>query len=105
VIIRVRDIMGRSKRTFYVEAIDALVRNRIAAVAKSRDWELLEEIARIVKDDAPVDLAMTDPSMFIALRSAITKFHLGAPLFITHFRHGSVKTPPDRVIRLNTQAF
>ena len=28
-----------------------------------------------------------------------------APLFITHFRHGSVKTPSDRVIRLNTQAF
>lgn len=79
--------MSRSKRTLHVEAIDALIRNRIAAVAKSRDWELLEEIAKLAKDDAPVDLAMTDPSMFIALRNAITRFHLG----------GWSNMTPDRV--------
>jgi len=87
--------MGRSKRTLYVEAIDALIRNRIAAVAKSRDWELLEEIARIVKDDASVDLAMTDPSMFIALRNAITKFHLGGWSHMTAERVRAVAQNSD----------
>ena len=36
---------------------------------------------------------------------AVQYFDLRAPLFITYFRHGSVKTPSDRVISLNTQAF
>ena len=79
--------MARSKRDLHVESIDALVRNRIASVAKTRDWELLEEIARIVECDAPVDLAATDPAMFIALRNAITNFHLNGWSHMT----------PDRV--------
>lgn len=79
--------MVRSKRTLRVEAINALIRNQVAAVAKSRDWELLEDIAKLAKDDAPLDLAMTDPSMFIALRNAITRFHLG----------GWSNMTPDRV--------
>lgn len=66
----------RTKRDMTVEAIDALIRNRIVAVAKQRDWELLEEIARIAEADAPVDLAATDPTMYITLRNAITQFHL-----------------------------
>jgi hypothetical protein len=70
------DAMVRSKRTLRVEAISALVQKRIAHVAKVRDWELLEEIARIGMEDAPLDLAATDPALFIALRNAITSFHL-----------------------------
>lgn len=66
----------RSKRDMRVEAIDGLIRNRIVAVAKQRDWELLEEIARVAEADAPVDLAATDPTIYVALRNAITRFHL-----------------------------
>ena len=68
--------VGRSKRSLRVEAIDALVRNRVASVVRLRDWELLAEIARLAKNDAPVDLAATDPTMFVSLRNAITRYHL-----------------------------
>lgn len=68
--------MSRSKRTLHVEARDALIRGRMAAVAKARDWELLEEIARMAEVDAPVEMVGTDPAMFATLRAAITKFHL-----------------------------
>jgi hypothetical protein len=93
--------MGRSKRSLRVEAIDALIRNRIGAVAKSRDWELLEEIAKLAKDDAPVDLAMTDPSMFIALRNAITRFHLGGWSNMTPERVRSVARNAQRALALS----
>ena len=68
--------MSRSKRSLRVEAQDALIRGRIAAVAKARDWELLEEIARLAEDDAPVEMAASDPAMYATLRAAITRFHL-----------------------------
>ncbi len=79
--------MNRTKRVLRVEALDALIRNRIVAVAKARDWELLEEIAVIAASDAPIDLAATDPTMFVAIRSAITRFHLAGWSHMT----------PDRV--------
>lgn len=63
-------------RTLHVEALDALLHGRIAAVARSCDWALLEEIARLVEEDAPLDLAVTDPARFVALRNAVTRFHL-----------------------------
>jgi len=69
--------MSRSKRSLRVEALDALIRGRIAAVAKARDWELLEEIARLAEADAPVEMAASDPAMYATLRAAITRFHLG----------------------------
>jgi hypothetical protein len=59
-----------------VEAIDALIRGRMAAVAKARDWELLEEMARLVEADAPLEMAASDPAMYATLRAAITRFHL-----------------------------
>ena len=68
--------MTRSRRTLKVEALDALLRGSMAAVAKARDWELLEEIARIARDDAPIELATSDPALFASLRKAITSFHL-----------------------------
>jgi len=68
--------MSRSKRSLKVEALDALIQSRIAAVAKTRDWELLAEIARLAEIDAPLDWAASDPAMFATLRSAITRFHL-----------------------------
>jgi len=68
--------MTRSKRSLRVEAEDALIRGRIAAVFKARDWELLEEIARVAAADAPIALAMEDPAMFATLRQAITRYHL-----------------------------
>ena len=48
----------------YVEALDALLRGRMAEVAVARDWELLREIARLAQQDAPQDLATTDPALF-----------------------------------------
>jgi hypothetical protein len=68
--------MVRSKRALRVEAISTLIARRVALVFKARDWELLEEVARIAREDAPVDLAATDPSLYVALRNAITAYHL-----------------------------
>jgi hypothetical protein len=68
--------MSRSKRSLKVEALDALIQSRMAAVAKTRDWELLAEIARLAEIDAPLDWAASDPAMFATLRSAVTRFHL-----------------------------
>ena len=68
--------MSRSKRTLNVEAQDALIRGRMAAVAKARDWELLEEMARLAETDAPIEMAVTDPAMYATLRRAVTNFHL-----------------------------
>jgi hypothetical protein len=86
--------MTRSKRALKVDALDALVRGRIAAVVKARDWELLEEIARLAQADAPLELAATDPAMFATLRHAITRFHL---------RGWSAMTP-ERVRRIAGEA-
>ncbi len=86
--------MARSKRTLRVEAMDALVHDATVSVAKRRDWELLEEIARIVQADAPVDMAVTDPAMFITLRNAITRFHL----------KGWTRMTPERVRSIATRA-
>ncbi|MBF0374659.1 MAG: hypothetical protein HQL39_14745 [Alphaproteobacteria bacterium] len=68
--------MSRGKRSLRVEAQDALLCGKMAAVAKARDWELLEEMARIAEADAPIEMAATDPAMYETLRAAITKFHL-----------------------------
>ena len=47
--------MTRTARTLHVEALDALLRGRMAEVAVARDWELLREIARLAQQDAPQD--------------------------------------------------
>jgi hypothetical protein len=68
--------MTRTARTLYVEAMDVLLKGRMAEVAVDRDWDLLEEVARLATEDAPRDLAVTDPSLFVTWRAAVTKYHL-----------------------------
>jgi hypothetical protein len=48
----------------------------MAEVAVDRDWELLEEVARLATEDAPTDLAAIDSSLFVTWRAAVTKYHL-----------------------------
>ncbi len=69
--------MTRTARTLYVEALDILLRSKMASVVKSRDWDLLREVARLAQQDAPTDLAMTDPALYEAWRNAVTRFHEG----------------------------
>jgi hypothetical protein len=68
--------MTRTARTLYVEALDVLLKGKMAEVAVNRDWELLEEVARLATEDAPRDLAITDSSLFVTWRAAVTKYHL-----------------------------
>lgn len=68
--------MTRTARALHVEALDALLRGRMAEVAVARDWELLREVARLAQEDAPLVLASTDPALYATLRGAITKYHL-----------------------------
>jgi hypothetical protein len=66
----------RTARTLYVEALDVLLKGRMAEIAVARDWELLREVASLAGQDAPLILASTDPALFITWRSAVTKYHL-----------------------------
>ncbi len=84
----------RSRRDLYVEGLDALLGGRMAAVAVARDWELLAEIARLARSDAPVALAMTDPALFERWRRAVTRFHQG----------GWTQMTPDRVAEVAAAA-
>lgn len=68
--------MTRTARTLHVEALDALLRGRMAEIAVARDWELLREVARLAQQDAPLTLAATDPALFATWRAAVTKYHL-----------------------------
>ena len=68
--------MKRSARALHVDSLDALLNGRMAKLVLACDWELLREVARLARDDAPVDLAMTDPARFRAIRAAITLYHL-----------------------------
>jgi len=63
-------------RTLYVNALDALLKDEIAKVVLTRDFELLKEIARLAEQDAPISMAMTDPSLYSSWRSAVTRYHL-----------------------------
>ena len=68
--------MNRTARTLYVHALDALLKGRMAEIAVARDWELLREVARLAQQDAPLDLASTDPALYETWRAAVTKYHL-----------------------------
>ncbi len=68
--------MTRSPRALHVEAQDVLLAGRMAEVVIARDWELLREVARLAKEDAPIALAATDPARYRALRDAVTRFHI-----------------------------
>jgi hypothetical protein len=86
----------RTARTLHVEALDALLQGRMAEVAVARDWELLREIARLAAEDAPLVLAATDPALFAAWRTAVTKYHLKG---WTHMTPQRVDAVGDRVAR------
>ena len=79
--------MTRTARTLYVDALDALLKGRMAEIAVARDWELLREVARLAQQDAPLDLASTDPALYETWRAAVTKYHL----------KGWTHMTPDRV--------
>jgi len=65
----------RSARDRHVEALDALLRGRVAVLIKAREWDLLAEVARLAQEDAPKELAVTDPALFEAWRNAVTRYH------------------------------
>jgi hypothetical protein len=85
--------MTRSARALYTEALDILLRGRVAKVVKDRDWELLEEVARLAEADAPQDLAATDPALFQAWREAVTRFH----------KAGWTNMTPERVAKVRRE--
>ena len=84
--------MTRSARERYTAALDVLLRGRMARVVLDRDWELLAEIARLAQEDAPTDLAVTDPGLFKAWREAVTRYH----------RAGWTSMTPERVRAFET---
>ena len=70
-----RKFTTRTAQTLYVEALDVLLRGRMADIAVARDWELLREVARPAQQDAELALALTDPALFSSWRAAVTKYH------------------------------
>jgi len=86
--------MSRSRRDLYVAALDVLLRSKMAAVARNRDWELLREVARLADEDAPRVMAVTDPALFQSWRAAVTRFHLA----------GWGSMTPDRVDKVQRRA-
>jgi hypothetical protein len=81
----------RTARSLYVEALDALLQGRMAEAAVARDWELLREIARLAREDAPRELATTDPALFATWRAAVTKYHLKGWTHMTPERVDAVR--------------
>jgi len=63
-------------RTLYANALEALLKGEMAEVVFSRDFELLEEIARLAQQDAPFSLSVTDPALFSSWRAAVSQYHL-----------------------------
>ena len=82
--------MTPDRRAMYVAALDVLLKGQMAKVAVARDFRLLEEVARLAQQDAPADLAVTDPALFSSWRAAVTRYHLA----------GWTKMPPTRVAAL-----
>jgi len=86
--------MMQTTRALYVEGLDVLLKGRMAEVAVARDWDLLEEVARLATQDASPDLAVTDSSLFVTWREAVTKYHL----------KGWSNMTPERVRRVRAHA-
>ena len=83
-------MLESDKRALYVEALDALLKGNMAKVAKAKDFRLLKEIARLAEQDAPASLAITDPSLYVSWRKAVTDYHL----------NGWTNMTPKRVTKL-----
>jgi hypothetical protein len=82
---------ARTARSLYIEALDALLRGRMAEIAVTRDWELLREIARLAQQDAPIELATTDAALYSTWRAAVTKYHLKGWTHMTPERVDAVR--------------
>jgi hypothetical protein len=63
----------------------------MAEIAVARDWELLREVARLAKQDAPLELASTDPALYETWRAAVTKYHLKGWTHMTPERVDAVR--------------
>src|SRR4030081_3736409 len=83
--------MSRTVRTLYEDALDALLKGRMAEIAVARDWELLREVARLAQQDAPLELASTDPALYETWRAAVTKYHLKGWTHMTPERVDAVR--------------
>ncbi|HLK80176.1 MAG TPA: hypothetical protein VKT99_01595 [Xanthobacteraceae bacterium] len=83
--------MNRTARTLYVDALDVLLKGRMAEIAVARDWELLREVARLAQQDAPLELAATDPALYETWRAAVTKYHLKGWTHMTPERVDAVR--------------
>lgn len=83
--------MNRTARTLYVDALDALLRGRMAEIAVARDWDLLREVARLAQQDAPLELASTDPALYETWRAAVTRYHLKGWTHMTPERVDAVR--------------
>lgn len=73
----------RDARTLYADALHVLLRDEIASTIATRDFELLVEVARLASDDAPLELATSDPALFATWRSAVTRYHLAGWGYMT----------------------
>jgi hypothetical protein len=78
-------------RTLYVDALDAPLKGRMAEIAVARDWELLREVARLAQQDAPLELASTDPALYETWRAAVTRYHLKGWTHMTPERVDAVR--------------
>jgi hypothetical protein len=83
--------VNRTARMLYVDALDVLLKGRMADAAVARDWELLREVARLAQQDAPLELASTDPALFETWRAAVTKYHLKGWTHMTPERVDAVR--------------
>lgn len=83
--------MNRTARTLYVDALDALLKGRMAEIAVARDWELLREVARLARQDAPLELASTDSALYETWRAAVTRYHLKGWTHMTPERVDAVR--------------
>jgi len=63
----------------------------MAELAVARDWELLREVARLAQQDAPLELATTDPALYSTWRTAVTKYHLKGWTHMTPERVDAVR--------------
>ena len=68
--------MSDDPRSLYIAALDALLKGEMAKIAVQRNFRLLAEIARLAQQDAPIELASTDPALFSSWRAAVTRFHV-----------------------------
>mgnify|MGYP003386922713 CR=1 FL=1 len=84
--------MSRTKRDIYVEALEILLKGRIALAVKARDWQLLREVSRLAHEDAPLVLSKTDPALFQAWRTAVSRFHMAGWTHMTPERVDNVQS-------------